>query len=72
MVILLLASKFGTTKIECNFEMGKLTPLGVATIYFAIDGIFKNCLFFHDYFIKFKFNYILLQNNFSGNKYYFQ
>ena len=34
--MLLWASKFATTKIECSFEMGKLTPLG-GTNYFAVD-----------------------------------
>ena len=28
-IILLWASKFAMTKIECSFEMGKLTPLRV-------------------------------------------
>ena len=35
MVMLLWASKFATAKIECSFEMGKLTHLG-GTIYFAV------------------------------------
>ena len=34
--MLLWASKFATAKIECSFEMGKLTPLGVTFILLAI------------------------------------
>ena len=34
--MLLWASKFTTAKIECNFEMGKLTPLGVTSIMLGI------------------------------------
>ena len=30
--MLLWASKFATAKIECSFEMGKSTPLGVTFI----------------------------------------
>ena len=30
--MLLWASKFGTAKIECSFEMGELKPLGVPFI----------------------------------------
>ena len=34
--MLLWASKFATAKIECSFEMGKWTPLGVP---FILHGI---------------------------------
>ena len=37
MVLLLCASKFTTAKIECSFEIGKLTPLGVLFIFLLID-----------------------------------
>ena len=36
MVTLLWASKFGTAKMDCSFEMGKQKPLG-GTIYFTVD-----------------------------------
>ena len=38
--MLLWASKFGTVKIECNFQICKWTPLGV-TFGFAGDGTFE-------------------------------
>ena len=34
--MLLWASKFATAKIECSFEMGKQTPLGVSFILLAM------------------------------------
>ena len=37
MVMLLWASKSGTAKIECSFEMGKVKTFG-GTIYFAVNG----------------------------------
>ena len=38
MVMLLSASKFASPKIEGSFKMGKQTPLGGSTIYFAVAG----------------------------------
>ena len=59
--MLLWASKFGTAKIECNFEMGKYTPLGVPFILLLMVHVnqFDNALVFpffqisvHNYIFK--------------------
>ena len=39
--MLLCASKFATGKIECSFERGKETPLGVIFILLAMEHIIK-------------------------------
>ena len=39
--MLLWASKFATVKIECSFEMGKHTPLGVPFILLLMVRVFQ-------------------------------
>ena len=44
LTLLLWASKFATAKIECSFEMGKQTPLGVTFILLVM--VHDTCDFF--------------------------
>ena len=60
--MLLWASKLGTAKIECSFEMGKYNPSGVASIYFAADSSYIRMIVMNENIV-FLNRYLLLRGS---------